>query len=67
MSLASMVMSPICTFIACVRFLYVWMSIFFMDDAVSISGSVCHLLSMVLSCDVRVLLFLVLGVDVAVA
>ena len=49
MSLASMVMSPICTFIACVRFLYLWMSIFLMDDAVSISGSVWHVLSMVLS------------------
>ena len=59
--------STICTLIACVRFLYVWMSIFLMDDTVSVSGSVCHVLSIVSTCDVWVLLFLVLGMDVAVA
>ena len=48
MSLASMVMSPICTLMACVRFLYVWMAIFLVDDAVSVSGSVWHVLSVFL-------------------
>ena len=62
-----MVMSPICTLLACVRFMYVWISIFLADDAVSFSRSVWHVLSVALDWDVCVLLFLVLGVDVAVA
>ena len=59
MSLASIDISPICTLMVWVRFLYVWMSIYLVDDVVSVSGSVWHVLSVFLGCDVWVLLFLV--------